>query len=80
MQKKESLLLAEMVKGSGLTQLNHPRGMIVDQLGQIYVANYDNHRVVRWCHGSKTGTIVVGGNGLGTKSNQFKGPISLPFD
>jgi hypothetical protein len=60
--------------------LSSPYGVIVDQLGQICVADWGNHRVMRWCEGAKEGTIVVGGNGLGTQSNQFNGLNGLTFD
>jgi sugar lactone lactonase YvrE len=55
-------------------------GVIVDQLGQIYVADWGNHRVMRWCRGAKEGTIVVGRNGREKQSNQLNAPISLSFD
>ncbi len=29
--------------GNNLRQLSHPKGIIVDQWGQMYVADYDNH-------------------------------------
>jgi len=60
--------------------LSSPRGVIVDRLGQIYVAACENHRVMRWCEGSKEGTIVVGGNGDGKESNQLNYPVGLSFD
>jgi DNA-binding beta-propeller fold protein YncE len=67
-------------QGNSLTQLSYPRGVIVDQLGQIYVADGGNDRVVRWCKGAKEGTIVVGGNGKEEQSNQFNYPTDLSFD
>jgi DNA-binding beta-propeller fold protein YncE len=63
-----------------LTQLSYPYAVIVDQLGQIYVVEYGNNRVIRWCEGEKEGTIVVGGNGRGPQSNQFDCPTALSFD
>ena len=54
--------------------------MIVDQLGQIYMAEWGNNRVMRWCKGAKQGTIVVSGNGKGEQSHQFNGPRDLSFD
>jgi hypothetical protein len=66
--------------GNSLTQLSRPHGLIVHQLGQIYVADDGNHRVMRWCKGAKEGTIVVGGNGFGKESNQFNRPHGLSFD
>ena len=67
-------------KGNSLTQLSNPTGVIVDQLGQIYVADYENDRVMRWFEGATKGTIVIGGNGQGQQSNQFNGPTGLFFD
>ncbi|CAF4384033.1 unnamed protein product, partial [Adineta steineri] len=55
-------------------------GVIVDDLGQIYVADGGNDRIMRWCEGDEEGEIVVGGNGWGNQSNQLKGPIGLSFD
>ncbi len=63
-----------------MSQLHDARGVIVDQLGQIYVADFWNHRVMRWCKGAKEGTIVVGGNGVGKQSNQLNYPEGLSFD
>ncbi|CAF4078687.1 unnamed protein product, partial [Adineta steineri] len=60
-----------------LNQLSYPTGVIVDDLGQIYVADWGNHRVIRWCEGKEEGEIVVGGNGQG---NQLDGPRGLSFD
>ncbi|CAF1279734.1 unnamed protein product [Adineta steineri] len=60
-----------------LNQLSYPRGVVVDHLDQIYVADWKNHRVMRWCEGDKEGEIVVGGNGIG---NQLSYPTGLSFD
>ena len=67
-------------EGNSLTQLSYPAGVIVDQLGQIYVADQDNHRVMRWCKGAKEGTIVVGGNGGGQTIKSVHYPQGLSFD
>ncbi|CAF4234719.1 unnamed protein product, partial [Adineta steineri] len=55
-------------------------GVIVDHLGQIYVADSKNHRVMRWCEGKEEGEVVVGGNGKGIQSNQLNSPNGLSFD
>jgi sugar lactone lactonase YvrE len=67
-------------QGNSLTQLYSPYGVIADQLGQIYVTDSMNHRVMRWYKGAKEGTIVVGGNGRGIQSNQLNHPEGLSFD
>ncbi|CAF1281162.1 unnamed protein product, partial [Adineta steineri] len=54
--------------------------VIVDDLGQIYVADCWNDRVMRWCEGKKEGEIIVGGNGEGKQSNQLNRPHGLSFD
>jgi DNA-binding beta-propeller fold protein YncE len=66
--------------GNGLTQLNNPLGVVVDQLGTVYVVDCANHRVMRWLKGARQGSVVVGGNGVGGGSNQLSGPWGLAFD
>jgi sugar lactone lactonase YvrE len=67
-------------RGSELTQLSFPLGVVVDHLGSVYVADWDNNRVMRWPKGAKKGIIVVGGNGEGNGSNQLNHPTGLSFD
>ncbi|CAF1117918.1 unnamed protein product, partial [Rotaria magnacalcarata] len=58
-----------------------PNGLFVDTLGTLYVADWGNHRVMRWTQGDKKqGTVIVGGNGYGEEANQFNGPAGLSFD
>ncbi|CAF1577632.1 unnamed protein product, partial [Rotaria magnacalcarata] len=66
--------------GSALTQLFVPRGISVDTLGTLYVADQGNDRVMRWTQGTTQGTVIVGGNGVGAGANQFKEPVGLSFD
>jgi sugar lactone lactonase YvrE len=78
---KEGIIVAGgQGQGNSLKQLSYPQGIIVDQLGSVYVAEWGNHRVIRWLKGTEEGTIVVGGNGLGEQPNQFNGPSDLSFD
>ncbi|CAF0842317.1 unnamed protein product [Adineta steineri] len=78
--KKGTIVAGGNAHGEHLNQLYHPQGLIVDHLGQIYVAEWGNDRVVRWCEGKKEGEIVVGGNGRGNHSNQLNHPSGLSFD
>ncbi|CAF1115929.1 unnamed protein product [Adineta steineri] len=66
--------------GENLNQLSTPHGVITDDLGQIYVADRENHRIMRWCEGKEEGEIVVGGNGQGNQSRQMNFPTGLSFD
>ncbi|CAF5179824.1 unnamed protein product, partial [Rotaria sp. Silwood1] len=67
-------------KGNGLTQLSRPEGVVVDQLGTVYVADRWNDRIMRWPKGATHGNVIVGGNGAGGQSNQLNGPFGLSFD
>ncbi|CAF1467102.1 unnamed protein product, partial [Adineta steineri] len=78
---KEGTVMAEgNGEGGNLTQLSSPAGMIVDYLGQIYVADCGNDRIMRWCEGKSEGEIVIGGNGKGNEPNQLNQPKGLSFD
>ncbi len=46
--------------GSGLNQLNQPYGIFLDSMKNIYVADYNNYRIVKWAPGSTTGETVAG--------------------
>ena len=61
-------------------QLNLPMGLVVNEVGDVYVADYGNHRIMCWSLGSKEGRVVVGGNGRGKGSNQLSLPRGLSFD
>ncbi|CAF1648424.1 unnamed protein product, partial [Rotaria sp. Silwood1] len=67
-------------KGNSLTQLNDPQGVVVDQLGTVYVTDSGNHRIMRWPKGATQGSVIVGGNGSGAQSNRLNGPVGLSFD
>ncbi|CAF5089184.1 unnamed protein product, partial [Rotaria sp. Silwood1] len=67
-------------KGNGLTQLSYPEGVVVDQLGTVYVADAGNKRIMRWPNGSTQGSVIVGENGAGGQANQLNWFIGLSFD
>ncbi|CAF5161327.1 unnamed protein product [Rotaria sp. Silwood1] len=67
-------------KGNSLTQLKEPDGVVVDQLGTVYVADFRNYRIMSWPKGATQGSVIVGGNGKGAQPNQFRCPACLSFD
>jgi sugar lactone lactonase YvrE len=67
-------------EGNGRTQVSYPNGVVVDQLGTVYVAEEQNDRIIRWLKGATQGSVIVGGNGRGGQSNQLCVPICLSFD
>ncbi|CAF3917916.1 unnamed protein product [Rotaria sp. Silwood1] len=78
---KQGIIVAgDQGQGNGLTQLSCPRGVVVDQLGTVYVADAGNHRIMLWPNGAKQGSVIFGGNGAGGQSNQLIVPIGLSFD
>ncbi|CAF4433538.1 unnamed protein product, partial [Rotaria magnacalcarata] len=79
--KKEGIIVAGgQGKGNGLTQLSYPGGVVVDQLGTVYVADDENDRIMCWPKGATQGSVIVGGNGGGGQSNQLNGPEGSSFD
>ena len=46
----------------------------------MYVADYRNARIMRWSKGATQGSVIVGGNGRGSQSNQLNSPMGLSFD
>ncbi|CAF5120657.1 unnamed protein product, partial [Rotaria sp. Silwood1] len=64
-------------EGDSLTQLYCPEGLVVDQLGTVYVADSVNYRIMRWPKEATQGSVIGGGNGEGTQSNQLGNPIGL---
>jgi hypothetical protein len=66
--------------GKGLTQLSYPWGVVVDQLGTVYVAETGADRITCWVKGATQGSVIVGGNGVGGQSNELKWPVGLSFD
>ncbi len=56
------------VPGNDTFHLNNPADIFVDeQLGQMYVADFNNSRIVKYTIGSLNGTVVAGGNGPGAQ-------------
>ncbi|CAF4832754.1 unnamed protein product [Rotaria sp. Silwood1] len=66
--------------GDGENQFYFPSGVAVDGLGTVYVADSYNNRVMRWPHGATFGTIIAGGRGQGSRSDQLDNPIGILFD
>ncbi|CAF1463351.1 unnamed protein product, partial [Didymodactylos carnosus] len=52
----------------------------VDDNGDVYVADWHNHRIQLWSHGSSTGVTVAGGNGQGISLSQINNPHSVILD
>jgi len=68
-------------QGNQLNQLSSPLGIYVDHQQQhIYIADYTNHRIVKWKLGENEGQIVAGGNGQGNRIDQLSYPTDVIVD
>jgi DNA-binding beta-propeller fold protein YncE len=65
-------------EGSGVKQFNQPAGIFVDQALRIYVADMDNHRVVRTDDMSGKNWTTLGSKGSNPK--QFDQPAGVHLD
>ena len=66
-------------RGGNLNQLDYPTGIYVNASGDIYIADQNNHRVVKWEGGSE-GLVVAGGNGEGNALNELYNPYGVALD
>ncbi|CAF1040229.1 unnamed protein product [Adineta steineri] len=67
-------------EGQKLNQLDGPQGIFIENDKSIYIADTENHRIVKWKSNSNTGQIIASGNGKGNQNYQLNDPIDLIFD
>ncbi|CAF0819514.1 unnamed protein product [Adineta steineri] len=79
---KEGIVVAgRQGEGNSLTQLSRPYGIIVDQLGTVYVADCGNHRIMRYLDGTTKGSVIIGeNNGQREQTSQLSHPVDVSFD
>ncbi|CAF4016462.1 unnamed protein product [Adineta steineri] len=83
---EKNALSGIQVAGGNLTgedagSLDAPNGVWVDEKTKVvYIADEDNHRIVRWLPGASVGDIIAGGQGMGNATYQFNTPTDLTFD
>jgi uncharacterized protein YjdB len=66
--------------GSGADSFRVPAGVCVDAGGNIYVADYGNHRIQKWAPGATSGTTVAGTGTAGPGANQLRNPGGVYVD
>ena len=66
--------------GSSVDRLYEPHGIFIDTNKNIFIADHNNDRVVKWTPGSSQGIIVAGGNGTGSNLNQLNKPVDVHVD
>lgn len=61
--------------------MNLPYGVARDpHTKTLYVADYENHRIMQYRWGQLSGTVVAGGNGPGTNPTQLYYPVAVHLD
>lgn len=63
--------------GPNSTQLNNPKGILLDQDQNLYVADSKNNRIQRFCLYSSKGITIAGEGAHGTQLNS---PSDIAFD
>jgi DNA-binding beta-propeller fold protein YncE len=72
-----SFLLKWGSSGSGSGQFNNPVAAAVDASGNLFVAEYGNHRIQKF---SSTGTFITQWGSLGSGNSQFNQPQGIAVD
>ncbi|CAF3904384.1 unnamed protein product [Adineta steineri] len=60
--------------GQKLYQLKYPYGIFIDEYKNIFIADYNSHRIVEWKYNSKEGQIIAGENNKGNAMNKLNHP------
>lgn len=66
--------------GWGTNGMNWPHGISEDSQGNIYVADTEFDRIVKYSSTGGQGIVVAGGNGRGSGSNQLNRPLNVYVD
>ncbi|CAF4128878.1 unnamed protein product [Adineta steineri] len=66
--------------GHELNQLNLPFAMFIDKKKNIFIADFQNHRIVDWKSNAKEGQIIAGGNIAGNRMDQLHYPRDVIVD
>ncbi|CAF0890261.1 unnamed protein product [Adineta steineri] len=67
-------------QGQQLNQLYDPVGIFIDENKNIFIADWNNHRIVKWKYNAKEGQIIAGGNGHGNRIGQLNSPTDVIVD
>ena len=63
--------------GNQLNQLHTPSHIFIDREETVYVADRDNHRVMKWLKDANEGIIVAGGQGTENSLKELNHPYGL---
>lgn len=67
--------------GSGANQLNNPWNIYLDpQTDILYIADSQNHRIVKWLPNATSGITIIGTGSAGSLANQLNTPKDVFVD
>ena len=67
-------------QGDALNQLNYPYDLDIDDDGSVFIADMNNHRIVRWKPDATQCEIVAGGRGRGYRTYQLNQTVAVLLD
>uniref|UniRef100_UPI00404B34E7 PA14 domain-containing protein n=1 Tax=Fluviicola sp. TaxID=1917219 RepID=UPI00404B34E7 len=65
--------------GTTVSRLNFPYDVELDELGSVFIADYNNHRVLKWTFGQSSGVVIAGNGTAGNTLAQLNNPTSLDY-
>jgi sugar lactone lactonase YvrE len=65
--------------GTTTSRLNLPFDVELDEQGSVFIADYNNHRVLKWTIGQLSGVVITGNGTAGNAMNQLNKPTSLDY-
>lgn len=78
--EKKGVTVAGFANGSSSTSLaglQYPTDMFFDDVGDMYIVDSNNNRILYWSQNSVKGVHVIGSNVSGSGANQLKIPSNL---
>ncbi|CAF1620945.1 unnamed protein product, partial [Rotaria magnacalcarata] len=68
-------------EGDVTDQLSNPEGLFIDDDEKtVVIADWGNHRIVQWKVGNRSGHVIAGGNGQGSRLDQLDRPTDVLID
>ncbi|CAF3501321.1 unnamed protein product [Rotaria sp. Silwood1] len=67
-------------QGNATNQLNRPFGFFVDDDQTAFIADFENHRIIKWKIGDTNGTVILGGLDRGNRWDQLDRPTDVLSD
>ncbi|CAF4760564.1 unnamed protein product [Rotaria sp. Silwood1] len=71
---------ANTTAGSDAASLNSPVGIFLDNNYTLYIADRDNHRIVKYAVNATTGVVVAGNGTPGNSPSQLRSPKGVAVD